>query len=66
MGVSGSTLAALRLPLAPVKEQDDVAQALSALDHKIGTEEKRKAALKELFRTMLHLLMTGQVRVKGL
>jgi len=66
MGVSGSTLAALRIPLAPMREQDNVAQALSTLDRKIQAEEKRKAALKELFRTMLHLLMTGQIRVKGL
>jgi type I restriction enzyme S subunit len=63
-GISGSALADLRLPFAPLEEQRYVARALRRVDRKIETEEKRRAALKELFRTMLHLLMTGQVRVK--
>jgi|GEM_PF-4193180 len=29
------------------------------------TEEKRKAALQTLFKTMLHQLMTGQIRVNA-
>ena len=33
---------------------------------KIETEEYRKAALQTLFQTMLHLLMTGKIRVKEL
>jgi len=36
---------------------------LSAVDRKIEAEERRKAALEALFKTMLHQLMTGQVRV---
>ncbi|MDZ7304160.1 MAG: restriction endonuclease subunit S [candidate division KSB1 bacterium] len=34
------------------------------MDKKIEVEEKRKAALQALFKTMLHLLMTGKLRVK--
>lgn len=52
------------LPLPPLEEQQLAADALTAVDRRIEAEEKRKAALRELFRTMLHLLMTGQVRVK--
>ena len=36
---------------------------LSALDRKIEAEERRKAALQALFKTMLHQLMTGKLRV---
>lgn len=52
--------------MPPFSEQREIARILQAVDEKVQAEEKRKAALKELFRTMLHLLMTAQVRVKGL
>jgi type I restriction enzyme S subunit len=54
------------MPLPPLQEQQLAANALAAVGRKIDAEQKRRAALKELFRTMLHLLMTGQVRVKDL
>ena len=39
---------------------------LSSMDNKIEVEEKRKASLQTLLKTMLHQLMTGKVRVKHL
>jgi type I restriction enzyme S subunit len=39
---------------------------LSSVDYKIEVEENRKVALQALFKTMLHQLMTGKVRVKAL
>ena len=39
---------------------------LRKIDKKMETEKIRKASLEALFKTMLHLLMTGQVRVKDL
>jgi len=62
--ITKSEIERLLLPLPPPAEQRQVGRALSAVDRTIEAEEKRKAALKELFRTMLHLLMTGRVRVK--
>lgn len=53
------------IPLAPLSEQQKIASALSAVDRKIEAEEQRKAALQALFRTMLHLLMTGKLRVRS-
>jgi type I restriction enzyme S subunit len=41
----------------------EIVHMLSAVDRKIEAEEQRKAALQALFKTMLHQLMTGQVRV---
>ncbi len=51
------------VPLPPHGEQAHIASLLSEADAKIASEENRKGALQTLFKTMLHLLMTGQVRV---
>jgi type I restriction enzyme S subunit len=63
-GVSASFLKTLKIPLPPIDEQKEVAHMLNAVDNKIEVEEKRKASLKELFNTMLHKLMTGEIRLK--
>jgi len=49
------------LPSLP--EQRRIASILQAADRKIEVEEQRKAVLQALFKSMLHQLMTGQVRV---
>jgi len=46
-------------------EQRAIARILAVVNQKIATEEKRKAALQTLFKTTLHHLMTGQMRVKA-
>jgi len=56
-------LANYPVPLLPIEEQREIARIASALDCKTQAEEQRKAALQALFETMLHQLMTGQVRV---
>ncbi len=50
--------------LPPLSEQREIARVLATVDKKIETEEKRKAALEALFKTMLQNLMTGMIRVK--
>jgi type I restriction enzyme S subunit len=54
------------IALPPIREQERIALVLSSVDKKIEAEEKRKASLQTLFKTMLHLLMTGKIRVKDL
>jgi len=54
------------VPVPPIQEQQQITYALTSVDKKIEAEEKRKASLQTLFKTMLHLLMTGKVRVKDL
>ena len=51
------------IPFPSPAEQQRIAERISAIDLKIAAEERRKAALQALFKTMLHQLMTGQVRV---
>ncbi len=52
------------LPTMP--EQQDVVDALTAVDRKIAIEQKTRSALDSLFRTLLHQLMTGKARVNDL
>jgi type I restriction enzyme S subunit len=54
------------IPLPPLPIQQKIAQILKAVDEKIEAEEKKKDALQTFFKTMLHYLMTGKIRVKTL
>jgi type I restriction enzyme S subunit len=47
-------------------EQRIIVDTLLAFDNKLTLIEQKKQLLEELFRTLLHQLMTGQVRVKDL
>jgi len=52
---------------APKKSvQDEIANALSVLDDKIDIVNRKKRTLESLFRTLLHQLMSAQVRVRDL
>jgi len=59
-------IAQIDIPLPTLVEQHEIAMILTAIDNKIQSEENRKASLQTLFKTMLHLLMTGQLRVNNL
>ena len=54
----------IRIPLPPLEEQKQIAHILSTIDKKIEIEQKRKQVLKALFKTMLHKLMSGEIRLK--
>ncbi|WP_460178119.1 restriction endonuclease subunit S, partial [Thermodesulfovibrio hydrogeniphilus] len=56
-------VARILLPLPPLSEQQQIASILSAIDESIDAAEKKKQALEELFRSLLHNLMTGKIRV---
>jgi type I restriction enzyme, S subunit len=56
-------IANLPIPLPPLPEQREIARILSVVDRKIEAEERRKAVLQTLFKTMLHHLITGKIRV---
>ena len=49
--------------LPPLELQDEIARQLSAVDTKLAAEVSRRAALAALFQSLLHHLMTGQVRL---
>jgi type I restriction enzyme S subunit len=56
----------LQFPKPSKQEQRDIANALQTVDRKIDTHESKKHSLQELFKTMLHKLMTAQIRVNDL
>ena len=52
------------IPLPPDKdEQQSIAAALTTIDRKLAHHQKKRAALNDLFQTLLYKLMTGEIRV---
>ena len=65
-GINIPILTSLLIPLPPLDEQGEIARILQAADRKIEAEEARKEALGALFKSLLHHLMTGKIRVRDL
>jgi type I restriction enzyme S subunit len=63
---SWSILKTFKIPLPSLPTQQKIASILSAIDAKIEAEENKKKALEELFKSLLHNLMTGKIRVNNL
>ena len=59
-------LGRIPLVLPDINEQQEIADILQTVDRKIEVHEARKRALQNLFKTMLHKLMTAQIRVNDL
>ena len=53
----------LRVPLPPLPEQKKIAHILSTVQRAIEAQERIIQTTTELFKTMLHQLMTAQIRV---
>ena len=54
----------IRLPLPiDLEEQCEVAAILDTIDRKIDLHRRKRAVLDDLFKALLHKLMTGQTRV---
>ena len=54
------------IPLPPLDEQREIARMLQAVDAKIAAEQARRAALEELFKSLLHELMSGRLRLPNI
>ena len=51
------------MPKPTVDEQREIVTILDTIDRKIDLHRKKQAVLEELFKALLHKLMTGEVRV---
>ena len=61
------TIDALPLPLPPtLEEQREIVAILEAVDRKIDLQRKKRAVLDDLFKALLHKLMTREIRVAAL
>ena len=55
-----------KIPLPHIDEQREMAAVLQAIDHKIDLHHRKRAVLDELFTTLLHKLMKGEIRAADL
>jgi type I restriction enzyme S subunit len=62
--LSAQRLKSFLIPLPSLEEQQKIAQILQSIDQRIEKEEKYKNALQNLFKSLLHNLMTGKIRVR--
>ena len=49
-----------------IDEQKEIATILAAIDRKIDLHRRKRTVLEELFKALLHKLMTGEIRVDDL
>lgn len=64
--INTTKLKAFPVVIPPLGEQHQIAHILQAADAKIAAEQDRRAALRELFNSLLQELMTGKLRVNQL
>ena len=65
--LTAGILRAIQIPV-PLKleEQREISSILGAIDRKIDLHKRKKAVLEDLFKALLHKLMTGEIRVADL
>ena len=57
----------LSIPIpSSLNEQREIAAVLDAIDRKIDLHRRKRAVLDDLFKALLHKLMTGEIRVADL
>jgi len=59
--INAQQLAATPVPVPPLPVQMQVAGILNAIDAKVDVEENRRAAIADLFNSLLHSLMAGRL-----
>lgn len=61
--VNKSNFASFKIPLPPLEIQKAIAQTMMSIDNMIESVENEELAATSLFHSLLHNLMTGQVRI---
>lgn len=60
-------ISGVRVPMPPtLDEQREIVAVLDAIDRKIDLHRRKRRVLEELFKALLHELMTGEIRVADL
>lgn len=54
------------IPIPTIDEQRRIAEILAVAERKERVHERKRRSLSDLFRTLLHQLMTAQIRVDNL
>lgn len=64
--VNTKLIDSILVPVPKPEEQREIVSTLQTIDRKIAVHERKQVTLQELFRTLLHQLMTGEIRVADL
>ena len=64
--LSRARLGELSMPVPNLDEQREIVTILEAIDRKIDLHRRKRAVLDDLFKALLHKLMTGEIRVSEL
>lgn len=64
--LSRARLGELSMPVPNLDEQREIVTILDAIDRKIDLHRRKRAVLDDLFKALLHKLMTGEIRVGDL
>ena len=64
--INSGTLKTMLVPVPAIYEQEEIARALASIDSKSPITRAKLSALQDLFRTLLHELMTAKTRVHEL
>jgi len=65
--INASKLRTVQFPLPPtLDEQREIVDILDAIDQKIVLHRRKRGVLDDLFKSLLHKLMTGEIRVGDL
>lgn len=59
-------ISVLKIPRPKRDEQVEIADALNLVDDTLATHQRKLEGLQEMFKTLLHQLMTAQLRVNDL
>ena len=59
--INSGTLKTMLVPVPSIDEQEEIARVLSLIDTKSSSARAKQSALQDLFRTLLHELMTAKL-----
>ena len=64
--INSGTLKSMLVPVPRIEEQNEISKSLTLVDGKVTGAIRKKAQLQDLFRTLLHKLLTAKTRVNQL
>ncbi len=64
--LSQTSIRNLYIPLPKIEEQEKISNSLIAIEKKIVSTRVKLASYQSLFKTLLHELMSGEVRIKNI
>lgn len=64
--ISAGKLKSFAIPIPKINEQREIVAILGVIDRKINLHRRKRAVLDDLFKTLLHKLMTGKIRTADL